>query len=260
MTEIKENSSQFLTEAVTKSKLKDLLKRLPFFGTLVENLNQQYERDRFIVSQLSLLEDGTSILDAGCGSQRYRKLCKKLDYKSQDFGEYVDDDKPSLGTDGVGGGEGYAYGKIDYKGNIWTIEESDRSFDTILCTEVFEHIPYPIETITEFSRLLKPGGKLILTAPNACLRHMNPYFFYTGFSDNWYKKILEENDFEINLIDPIGDYYRYHAVEIARTMYTHSILAKIILLPAFLYFYFKKKNQLSIDTLCGGYHVIATKK
>ncbi len=49
-----------------------------------------------------------------------------------------------------------------------------------------------METINEFSRLLKPGGKLILTAPNACLWRKGSYFFYSGFSNNWYKKILED--------------------------------------------------------------------
>ena len=89
---------------------------------------------------------------------------------------------------------------------------------------------------------------------------MDPYFFYTGFSDNWYTKILEENGLEIKILEPVGDYYRYMAVEVARTMATHSILAKILLMPTFLYYYFKKKTDVSRDTLCGGYHVVATKK
>ena len=40
-------------------------------------------------------------------------------------------------------------------GDIWDIKEKNNVFDAILCTEVFEHIPYPNETIKEFSRLLK---------------------------------------------------------------------------------------------------------
>ena len=148
---------------------------------------------------------------------------------------------------------------MDYVGDIWDINEKQNTFDAILCTEVFEHIPHPIKTLEEFSRLLKKNGKLILTAPSNCLRHMDPYFFYTGFSDRWYEKFLKENGLEIELINVVGDYYSWLMVEIARTASTNSVFSKIALLPAFLYFYNKKKTQISVDTLCMGYHIVARK-
>ena len=55
-----------------------------------------------------------------------------------------------IGNDGIGGEEGYKYGALDYVGDIWDIKEKSSTFDTILCTEVFEHIPHPIETLKEF--------------------------------------------------------------------------------------------------------------
>ena len=39
-------------------------------------------------------------------------------------------------------------------------------FDTIVCCETIEHIPYPGKGLSELYRVLKPGGKLILTCPN----------------------------------------------------------------------------------------------
>ena len=124
-----------------------------------------------------------------------------------------------IGTDGAGGKEGYKYGQLDYVGDIWDINKKDNTFDAILCTEVFEHIPYPIKTIKEFSRLLKKDGKLILTAPSNCLRHMDPYFFYSGFSDRWYEKVLKENGLKIELLNAVGDYYSWLMLEMARTAY-----------------------------------------
>lgn len=41
----------------------------------------------------------------------------------------------------------------------------DSSFDFVLSFEVLEHIPNYKAALAEFSRILKPGGKLILTAP-----------------------------------------------------------------------------------------------
>lgn len=245
--------------ANTQKSIKDFIKNLPFVRKLVQNLNNEFARDAFVSQQLSLLKPGLLILDAGCGSQRYKKFCSHLNYKAQDFGQYTVDEKKTLGMSGVGGVSGYEYGALDYVGDIWKIDEKDASFDAILCTEVFEHIPYPNETIKEFARLLKPGGTLILTAPSNCLRHMDPYFFYSGFSDRWYQKILSENGFEIKLLEAVGDYYSWMSVELARTAAAHSIFTKVLLSPVFLYFYNKKRTQASADTLCMGYHVIAIK-
>ncbi len=153
----------------------------------------------------------------------------------------------------------YQYGTLDYVGDVWNIDEKPDTFDAILCTEVFEHIPLPIETVKEFRPLLKPGGILILTAPSNCLRHMDPYFFYTGFSDRWFEKILKESGFEIKSIKPVGDYYSWLSVEIARTAWTQSLIAKVMLFAAFLYYYNKMKTNVTVDTLCMGYHVVAEK-
>lgn len=234
--------------------------RLTWLQKLRASLDNQNERDAFVRAELSRLPPGQTLLDAGCGSQRYRTDCKHLIYRAQDFGQYTTDTKKMLGTDGVGGQSGYQYGSLDYVGDIWAIQAADATFDAILCTEVFEHIPYPNETVREFGRLLKPGGKLILTAPSNCLRHMDPYFFYTGFSDRWYEKQMADNGFRIDGISAVGDYYRWLAVEMARTAKAHSLWAKLALVPAFLYFYNKQKTQASVDTLCMGYHIVATKQ
>lgn len=242
--------------------MKKLIKKLPIVRTWLRKINNLNERTDWVKKQLKSLPRDSVLLDAGCGNQQFRVFCDHLNYKGQDFGQYIKDEKEILGdkSGGVGGNLGYEYGKLDYLGDIWEIKESDATFDAILCTEVFEHIPYPIETIKEFSRLIKSGGTLILTVPNACIRHMDPYFFYSGFSDRWYEKFLPENGFEIEEIVPVGDYYSWLAVEMARTAISHSIFSKILLLPAFLYYFYKRKTKTSIDTLCMGYHVRAKKK
>jgi ubiquinone/menaquinone biosynthesis C-methylase UbiE len=40
---------------------------------------------------------------------------------------------------------------------------ADESFDSILCVDVIEHLPNPERFVTEFVRVLKPGGKLLLS-------------------------------------------------------------------------------------------------
>jgi SAM-dependent methyltransferase len=183
-----------------------------------------------------------------------------LRYRAQDCGTYVVDERRSIGRIQVAGEAAYEYGPLDYVGDIWNIAEEPGTFDAILCTEVFEHIPYPIDTVREFSRLLRAGGVLILTAPGNCLRHMDPYYFYSGFSDRWYEKVLQDHGFTIESLQAVGDYYSWLAVEILRTARTHSVVATILLAPAFVYLRSKKRTTLSVDTMCMGYHVVARKK
>ena len=149
--------------------------------------HNQADRDVWIEKQLKALNDGVRILDAGAGEQKYKKYCSHLDYVSQDFGQY----------DGVGDSKGLQTEKWDQRSldiicDITKIPQPDRSFDAILCLEVLEHLPEPILAIKEFNRILKSGGKLILTAPFCSLTHYSPYHFYSGFNSYFYKKHLPE--------------------------------------------------------------------
>lgn len=238
---------------------RSLLKSLPLLKKISRDINNQYSRDDFVIAELNKIPADHLLLDAGCGSQRYREHASHLRYQTQDFGKYKSDLKKTI-NDLSGADDGqYQYGPIDYVSNIWDVPAPNCAFHAILCTEVFEHIPYPIETVKEFSRLLKKDGKLILTAPSNCLRHMDPYFYYSGFSDRWYEKVLTENGFEIESINPVGDYYQWIAVEIARTLTKSTYLGKILLAPAFFYYYYVRKTEISTNTLCMGYHVVAKK-
>ena len=43
---------------------------------------------------------------------------------------------------------------------------ADRSFDCVLLSEVIEHLEAPKVSISEASRVLRPGGRLLVTTPN----------------------------------------------------------------------------------------------
>ncbi len=43
----------------------------------------------------------------------------------------------------------------------------DGSFDMVWCTEVIEHLHKPEQLISEIERVLRPGGRAVLTTPNS---------------------------------------------------------------------------------------------
>ena len=117
------------------------------------NFNQR-NRDEWVKKIASQILKGSRVLDVGAGSCRYKELFQYCKYFTQDFCK-------------VGGvyNSKFKYGKIDYISDITKIPVLDESFDSILCTEVLEHVPEPIREIQEFSRILKKKGKLYLTDP-----------------------------------------------------------------------------------------------
>lgn len=194
-----------------------LLKK--YFGIGIKN---ESHRDGWLKSRLEKISNGSKILDAGAGELKYKKYCGHLNYVSQDFGQYT--------------GEGNKQGlqmkkwdntKLDIVSDIISIPVADQSFDAIMCVEVLEHVPEPIRAIKEFSRILKPGGTLVITAPFCSLTHFAPYFFYTGYSKYWYEKFLKENGFTIQEVDYNGNFFDYLIQELKRLFRVTSDCSKL---------------------------------
>lgn len=54
----------------------------------------------------------------------------------------------------------------------------DATFDTILLSTVLEHLAEPDLLFSELSRILRPGGNIIISAPFYCWIHEEPYDYY----------------------------------------------------------------------------------
>lgn len=226
-----------------------------FITSVKKSTDSTRVRDQFIISELRKLAPGATLLDAGCGAQPYRKYCKHLNYKAQDFGKYSVDEKPSYGAMRS---NDYQYGDLDYICDIINIPEDSGHFDAILCSEVLEHLPAPLDAVREFSRLLKPQGTLIMTFPGICMRHMDPYFYSAGLSDRWVEFALG-NNFEYR-VEANGGYYKFMAGETLRSMSQSGFFGRLVLFPSLIYFFQKKENDYSSNTLTNQYLVVARKK
>lgn len=178
----------------------------------VKKFNNPANRDAWIAEQLKQLPDGSSLLDVGAGECPYKSQCSHLQYVSQDVNMY----------DGSGNQKGlqtgtWSFDQIDIRCDLLDIPE-DRKFDSVLCTEVLEHVPDPIRAIEKMSRLVKkPGGKLIITAPFCSLTHFAPYYYANGFSEYFYRFHLERLGFNVSHLSFNGGWFDYMAQELGRT-------------------------------------------
>lgn len=173
--------------------------------------NNETRRLAWLQHQLASLPRGARLLDAGAGELRNKAYCAHLDYVSQDFCQY----------EGQGDGIALQTGRwdttrIDIVSDITAIPVPDSSFDVVLCTEVFEHLPDPLAALHELTRLLKPGGRIILTAPFCSLTHFAPYHYATGLSRYWYEKHLDALRCQIVEARPNGGWLDFVAQELWR--------------------------------------------
>jgi SAM-dependent methyltransferase len=141
---------------------------------------------------------GALVLDAGAGDAPYKSLLAHTRYESADF-EQV----------------GKAYAKSTYVCDLSAIPVKDGRFEAILFNQVMEHLPEPKLAIRELYRVLKPGGRMIFTAPLFYEEHEQPYDFYryTQFAVRY---LFTEAGFRIDRLDWLEGYYSTVAYQMNR--------------------------------------------
>lgn len=116
-------------------------------------------------------------LDLGAGSAKYREIIKE---KAEDY----------LAFDMVPGKN------IDVTGDALNLPFPADTFDTIVSTQVLEHIEKPWVMIKEIRRVLKPRGVCILTAPFLEPYHPDPGDFFR-YSVEGMRSLFRNEGFEV---------------------------------------------------------------
>jgi len=108
------------------------------------------------------------LLDVGCGDKPWEAALRP--YVTEHLGvEYAPTAQDSVAL---------AAGRADVVYSSDELPFEPASFDTVLCTQVLEHVPDPGALMADMARVLRPGGALIVTVPFAFRIHYEPHDFW----------------------------------------------------------------------------------
>jgi SAM-dependent methyltransferase len=160
------------------------------------------------------------LLDFGCGAKPYQSLFNHVT-------EYI-------GLDYISEGHSHENEHVDVFYDGKTIPFPNESFDAIFSSEVFEHVFSLQEILPEISRVLKKGGKILLTCPFVWEEHEVPidYARYTQFALH---DMLRKNGFAIISTDKNGHFIQ--ALYQMYIVYIHDFwLHKVVFFSKFEFF------------------------
>lgn len=135
------------------------------------------------------------LVDLGCGAKPYRGL----------FAPYVTE---HFGVDFAGTADLHygAQTRADLLVDGTDTKLPGGSFQTLLCTQVLEHVYDAPAFVRECRRLLAPGGKGIFTVPFLWQCHAEPHD-YLRYTRHGLRRLFEEGGLRVLELEPLGGAY-----------------------------------------------------
>ena len=138
---------------------------------------RRYYVDTFFIKYISIFGHSSSILDMGGlkGAKRGEFNIEKYDLHVK-YANISEKSSP------------------DYLCDITQVPVDDNTFDGAILAEVLEHVVNPEEILQEAHRIIKSGGKILITTPFMFHLHADPHD-YCRYTDYWYREILQKTGF-----------------------------------------------------------------
>ena len=148
-----------------------------------------------VVAKLLANNDKPRVLEAGCGSSSRVALPARRHLVGIDIAQRQLDNNKVLDEKHLGDLQTYVF-----KGD---------GFDLIICWDVIEHLPRPIDALERMTDSLKPGGALVLAFPNlwslkGLVTKFTPYIVH-----EWFYRYVIGDTRSVNEWDQFGTVFAY---------------------------------------------------
>lgn len=134
-----------------------------------------------------------AVLDIGCGGRPYRSLVNATRYVGLDLAV---EHNPDLIAGCV------------------SLPLRDNVFDSVICTEVLEHLADPDRCLCEVRRVLKPGGHAYISVPQSWCLHYPPHDYWR-FTRYGLCMLAERNGLRVLAVRRIGGVFSLAGVRLA---------------------------------------------
>jgi SAM-dependent methyltransferase len=132
------------------------------------------------------------VLDAGAGEGQYANRFARQRY---------------CGVDLAVGDAAWDYTRLDALADLAALPFAAGTFDAAIHVVTLEHVREPAAVLAEIARVLAPGGRLLLVAPQEWEVHQSPhdYFRYTRHGLAY---LLEKSGMRPVAVHAVGGYFR----------------------------------------------------
>jgi SAM-dependent methyltransferase len=114
------------------------------------------ERRAALIQELLPRERPARTLEVGCGTGAITRT----------YRDSVDDLIVTDISGRLASATAAANGALGRAEDAMSLSFADASFDLVISSECIEHVPEPARAVGEMLRVLRPGGRLVLTTPN----------------------------------------------------------------------------------------------
>ncbi|WP_301703933.1 bifunctional 2-polyprenyl-6-hydroxyphenol methylase/3-demethylubiquinol 3-O-methyltransferase UbiG [uncultured Parabacteroides sp.] len=174
--------------------IKQLYLKQRFYPNLLSLLiNPFYFTRKGLLNSLSYFSHSLKgrLLDFGCGSKPYKSL----------FSQAIE----YIGVDVENEGHNHDNEDVDFYYDGITLPFEKETFDSILCSEVLEHVPNLDAILDELNRVLVSDGKLLVTVPFVWPEHELPFDF-RRFTVNGLTQVMGNHGFKVQEVMTSGGF------------------------------------------------------
>jgi SAM-dependent methyltransferase len=161
---------------------------------------------RTVVAELGIKHLSGRLADIGCGTKPYAALLRPV------VTEHVGIDRP----DTI-----YPRRWVDVFASADALPVPDAWFDSVLATEVLEHLAEPRDALREWARITRPGGRLLVTVPFIWGIHDAPADFYR-FTPFGLRHVLTVSGWDVIELRHVGGFWSTFGQQLAYALRTYE--------------------------------------